>query len=939
MDTDTQYSFPPSTGDCMTVTTNCEPVSLRGRSRECALFDELLSAVRRGESRSLVLRGEAGIGKTALLTYLVDCASDLSVLRAVGVESEMELAYASLHQLCAPLLDRLPRLPEPQGQALETVFGLSAGAAPDRFLVGLAVLGLLSEVAEERPLLCVLDDGQWLDRASALTLAFVGRRLLAEPVGLVFAAREPCEELRHVSEMRVDGLREGDARALLNSALRFGLDERVRDQIIAETRGNPLALLELPRGLTASQLAGGFGLVGAQPLTGRIEESFVRRLNVLSDSGRRLLLIAAAEPTGDPLLLWRAAEQLGVWPEAADDLEGEGLLAIGDRVTFRHPLVRSAVYGSAAPSERRAVHLALGEATDHDIDPDRSAWHLAAAASGPDEQVALELERSAGRAQARGGLAATAAFLQRAVALTDDPKRLEDRALAAAQASLQTGASNAADRLVTTADAVELDEFQRARVDLVRAQIAFTSNRAKDAPALLLGAAKRLEPLDVTLARETYMEALVAAQRAGQFAGDAVLDVAEAARLAPRPPSPRAPDLILDALSLMITEGHAAATPLLKRALDAFLQEDILANGFRWLYLAQLAAMELWDYDALRDLALRAVDLLRNAGALAAVPTALTMSAVVRTMAGELATASTLIDERRIVTEATGSSDDAPYSALQLAARRGREAELSELIDVTLERVVPRGEGIAVSSTQWARAILYNGLGRYESANAAAKQVTQPPRKFDWASTSTLPELIEAAARSGDTEGAHAGLAQFSEAVGPTGSDWGLGLEARCRAMLSQGEVAERLYLEAIERLGRTRVRGEHARAHLVYGEWLRWGGRRVEARDQLRQAHEMLIDMGMEAFAERARGELLATGEKLRKRNPATLDELTPQERQIAQLASAELTNPEIGTRLFITPRTVKYHLRKVFIKLDITTRSELAAVLPSDSTIGQPL
>jgi DNA-binding CsgD family transcriptional regulator len=601
--------------------------------------------------------------------------------------------------------------------------------------------------------------------------------------------------------------------------------------------------------------------------------------------------------------------------------------------------VRSAVYQSAAPRERRTVHLALAEATDRDIDPDRRAWHLAGAAEGPDEQVALELERSAGRAQTRGGLAATAAFLHRAVALTDDPERLADRALAAAQASLQTGAADAANRMVATAEAGQLDELKRARVDLVRAQIAFTSNRAKDAPALLLAAAKRLEPLDVRLARETYMEALTAAQRAGQFAGGAVLEVAEAVRRAPGVPSPRGPDLLLDALSLMITEGHAAAAPLLKRALDTFREEDILVHrGFRWLYLAELAAMELWDYEALRELAVRAVELIRDAGALAAIPTALTMSAVVRAIAGELATASALIDERKIVTEATGSSDDAPYSALRLAAQRGREAELSELVDVTLERAVPRGEGIAVSSTQWARAILYNGLGRYDVALAAAQEVTQPPRKFDQASMTALPEFIEAAARIGDTDAAHAGLAQFSESAGPSDSDWGLGLEARCRALLSQGEVAEHLYREAIERLGRTRVRGEHARAHLVYGEWLRREGRRVEARDQLRQAHEMLTAMGMEAFAARARRELLATGEKVRKRTVETRDELTPQERQIAQLASAGLTNPEIGTRLFISPNTVKYHLRKVFTKLDISTRHELTAMLSGDHTVGQP-
>jgi AAA ATPase domain len=477
--------------------------SLCGRTDECAVLDGLIGDIRRGKSRSLVLRGEAGIGKTALLEYLVESALDTSVARAMGVESEMELAYASLHQVCAPLLDRLPGLPAPQRQALEIVFGLSAGAAPDRFRVGLAVLSLFSGVAEEGPLLCVVDDAQWLDQASALTLAFVARRLLAEPVGLVFAAREPGDALAHVPELEVQGLRDGDARTLLRSAVRVMLDERVRDRIIAETRGNPLALLELPRGLTATQLAGGFGLPAAQALSGRIEESFVRQLETLSDEARLLLLVAAAEPVGDPLLLWRAAERLDIGPAAADGAETQGLLAIGERVTFRYPLVRSAVYRSAAVQERRAAHLALGKATDPDIDPDRRAWHLAAAAAKPDEQVALELERSAGRAQARGGLSAAAAFLQRSVALSADPAQRVRRALAAAQGSLHAGAFDAALGLLAMAEAGAVDELQIAQVELLRGGIAFASSMGSAVPPMLLKAAKRLVRLDIELARET----------------------------------------------------------------------------------------------------------------------------------------------------------------------------------------------------------------------------------------------------------------------------------------------------------------------------------------------------------------------------------------------------------------------------------------------------
>ena len=925
----------------MTGTTNYEPVGLLGRSRECALLDELLSAVRRGESRSLVLRGEAGIGKTALLRYLVDSAPDISVLRAVGVESEMELAHASLHQLCAPLLDRLAHLPKPQRDALEVVFGFSAGGAPDRFLVGLAVLGLFSEVAEERPLLCVLDDAQWLDRASALTLGFVARRLLAEPVGLVFAAREPSEELRHVSEMRVHGLREGDARALLNSALRFKLDEQVRDRLIGETRGNPLALLELPRGMSPAQLAGGLGLVGAQPLTGRIEESFVRRLNVLSDSGRRLLLVAAAEPTGDPLLLWRAAEQLDIGPEAADDLEREGLLAIGDRVRFRHPLVRSAVYGSAAPSERRAVHLALGDATDGDADPDRRAWHLAAAASRPDERVALELERSAGRAQARGGLAAAASFLRRAVALTGDPGRRGGRALAAAEACLRAGAFDAARELLAAAEVGALDELQRAQVDLLRVQVTLGAGVGNDAPQQLLEAAKSIESLSAKLARETYLDAWGAALFAGSSAPSGLLQaISSAAMTAPRAADPpHASDLLLDGFALLVTEGRVAARPTLARAVSTFASSAgaSVEEGLRWAWLAVSAAATLWDYDIWRAIHARQVSIARDAGALEALPIQIHGQVICDVCGGEFAAARSMVAEANAVGDATGARI-APYGAVLLAALEGRENEYLELSRPVVEEVRDIGQGVAVQWTSWGLAILYNGLGRYADALQPAQEASdETPALFisAWA----LAELVEAASRSGNAQLAAEAVERLADTTRPSGTDWALGVEARSRALVSEGPTAERLYREAIERLSRTRLRPELARAHLVYGEWLRREGRRVDAREQLRTAYDQLTSIGMEAFAERARRELVATGETARKRVDETRDELTPQEALIARLARDGLSNPEIGTRLFISPRTVKYHLRKVFIKLDITTRSQLTAVLPSDHTLGQPL
>jgi DNA-binding CsgD family transcriptional regulator len=896
---------------------------LRGRVSECALLDNLVSAVRRGESRSLVLRGEAGIGKTALLEYLIASAPDLTVVRAVGVESEMELAFASLHQLCGPLLDRLDRLPPPQRQAMEIVFGKSAGAAPDRFLVGLAVLSLFAAVAEERPLLCVVDDAQWLDQTSGQTLAFVARRLLAEPVGIVFGAREPGEELRHVPELEVQGVRNGDARALLSSAVRFKLDEAVRDRIVAETRGNPLALLELPHGLTPAQLAGGFGLLGAHALTGRIEESFVRRLELLSDDARRLLLVAAAEPVGDPLLLWRAAERLGIGPADAEAAEAEGLLAIGGRVTFRHPLVRSAMYRSVAAEDRRAVHLALAEATDRETDPDRRAWHLAAAAAGPDEQVALELERSAGRAQARGGLAAAAAFLRRAVALTTDPARRAVRALAAAQASLLAGEFEAALGLAATAGAGPLDEFQRALADLLRAQVTFAAGLWSDAPPLLLKAARRLESFDLDLARETYLTAWGAAGLAEDVvARDVLVEICRAVRALPRPPAPRRPrDLMLDGFALLITEGHAAAAPTLQRAVLAVANlpvEDVL----RWGWMTVGASAAVWDHEGWLANCTRQVQIVRDAGALAALPIHLTYLGMAIVWTGDFAGAASLVAEIDSVAAVTGSRFP-PYVLLRLRALQGREGEASAAIASAIGEF--GGQGTTALRAYWAAAVLYNGLARYDEAASAARRATTDALNH-WIPTWVLPELVEAAARGGDAELARDAVERLAKTTQPCGTEFALGIEARCRALLSDGAAADELYREAIERLRRTRLRPEVARAHLLYGEWLRRENRRVDAREQLRRAHEMLVAIGMDAFAERARQELQATGEKVRKRTVETREDLTAQERQIARLAGDGLSNPEIAARLFLSSRTVEWHLRNVFTKLGIRSRRELA-------------
>jgi DNA-binding CsgD family transcriptional regulator len=898
--------------------------AFHGRRVECRALEALLEAVRGGQSRVLVVWGEPGVGKTALVESVIGSASGFRVMRAVGVESEMELAFAVLQQLCAPLLDRLDRLPAPQQDALAVAFGLRAGEAPDRFLVGLAVLSLLAEAAEQRPLVCVVDDAQWLDLASAQALVFVARRLLAESVALVLVTRDPGQALRGLPELAVEGLHDGDARALLGSLLHVPLDERVRERLVAETRGNPLALLELPRGLTSAELAGGFGLLDSPGLSGRIEESFRTRFAELPVDTRRLLLVAAAEPVGDPVLVWRAAGRLGLGLQAAADTDG--LLTIGASVTFRHALVRSAVYRAASPGDRQAVHRALADATDPEVDPDRRAWHLAQATPGFDEDVAAELERSAGRAQARGGLAAAAAFLERAAALTPEPSPRARRALAAAQAKRHAGAFDAALSLVAIAESGPLNELQRAQIDLLRGQVAFALSRGSDGPPLLLKAAKRLERLDDALARETYLEALTAVFFPGLLAsGATVLETARAARAAPpssQPPRPS--DLLLDGLALLITEGYAAGTPTLKMAVSAFRGEGMdRGEGRRWLWLASRVAAFLWDDEAWDVLSARFVQLARDAGALSMLPLALTTRAGVQVFSGELAATASLVEEVVAVNEATGSSL-APYAGLARLTFQGRAAEAARLIDSATSDVLRRGEGQGLTFIHWVTAVLNNGLGRYEEALDAAQQAAED-RHASWWRNWGLVELIEAAARTGERELAADGLSRLLQTTAASGTDWALGIQARSRALLSDSETAELFYREAIERLQRTRVRVELARAHLLYGEWLRRERRRLDAREQLRRAHELFAEFGMEAFAERARVELGATGERARKRTVETRDDLTPQEAQISRLAADGATNQEIAAQLFISPSTVDYHLRKAFRKLGVKSRHQL--------------
>jgi DNA-binding CsgD family transcriptional regulator len=892
----------------------------------------LLTGIRSGRSGVLVVRGEAGIGKTALLEHFIEQASGCIVARATGVQADMELPFAGLQQLFGSMLGSLERLPDPQRDAVEVAFGLRSGPPPDRFEVGLAVLGLLAEVAERDPLVCVVDDAQWLDQASARTLAFIARRLMAESVALLFAVREPSAEqaFAGLPELVVGGLNHEDARGVLGLAIAGRVDERVIDRIVAETRGNPLALLELPRGLSAAELAGGFGVSSTQPLSARLEQSFLGRVRSMPDQTQRFLLLGAAEPTGDPALLMRAAELVGLGVEAAVPAEAVGLIELAAQVRFHHPLVRSAIYRAAPLGDRQAVHRALAEVTDTQSDPDRRAWHRAQAALGADEDLAAELERSAERAQARGGMAAAAAFLERAAALTPDRARSARRALAAAQAKYLAGSPQAALRLLESAAYPAMDGLEVAMVQRLRGRIALHLSRSGEGATALFDAAQRLESIDPGLARETHLEALHAAAVAGRL-GMGMRDAAAAARTAPAAPGPqRASDVLLDGLAVRFTDGISEGAPILKLALAALLDgnKDYDAD-MRWPLLACRVAADVLDDETWHLLASRYVVIARGAGALGVLPIALMHLSLLHVFEGKLSTAAALVEEIDSIIDATGSRRIS-VPKLMIAAWKGDEDRASKLIDEAQRDAVARGEGFVLTFAEHAHAVLHNALGHYATAFENAQRASAQDELH--AAVWSLPEMVEAAVRSGKPELAADALERLRQRTQVAGTEWALGIEARCAALLSDDAIAEGLYREAIERLGHCRVALDLARAHLLYGEWLRRRARRVDAREQLRSAQASFAEMGAEAFAQRAGRELLATGETARKRTVETTDELTPHEARIARMARDGASNQDIATQLFVSRKTVEYHLHKVFSKLGISTRQQLSYVLPGD-------
>ncbi|MGW0807779.1 AAA family ATPase [Nonomuraea sp. NPDC002799] len=878
--------------------------SLVGRTDEIGRVGALIDAARQGQGGALVLRGEPGIGKTSLLRQAEAAAGDFLIMRASGAEFEMELPFAVLHQLCAPVLGKVPALPAPHRKALEIAFGLDSGT-PDPFLVGVATLGLLAEAAPERPLLCLVDDAQWLDHASARALAFLARRVAAERVALVFSVREPCRlpEFDELPSLALKGLGETDARALLAAAIRAPLDERVRDRILAEARGNPLALLELPRSAGLAGMAGGFALPPSAP--GVIEQSFRARLELLSPQARLLITVAAADPVGDPGLLWRAAELMGIEPSAAT--EAAALVEFGTRIRFSHPLARSTAYRAASTADRQRAHEALAAVTDPAADPDRLAWHRAEASTGPDEQVAAELAQSAARAQARGGVAAAAAFLERAAALTLTPELRTERVLAAAQAKLSVGAFDVAAELLTTAETAALDQRQRARVDLLRGKLSFVRRRGGEGPTTyLLSAAARLAGTDPAWSRACYLDAM----ETGILIGGLGPVVAAARQAPPAPQPPSGADAVLDGLVSLVTDGHRAAAPVLGPIVGN-AGDEVWA---RWPSMGFMLAVELWNHDALHGIPARVVAAGRESGSFHMLPIGLAMLATASVHAGDFGAAAELISEEEAIAAATGAAP-LVYPRIHLAAMRGRRKEAAELF----AGVLAASQRMSLS-VQWATSVLNNGLADYRAALEAAQQaVTHGDLGL---SGLALPELVEAAVRCGETELAASALRTLSERTQAGRQAWGLGVEAYSRALVTEDEDA---YREAVEHLDGSPMAIYRARAHLLYGESLRRRGRRREARERLRTAHELLSDLGAQAFADRAAGELRATGEHARSRSSQASDQLTLQELHIARLVADGAGSKEVAAKLFLSPRTVDAHLRNIFRKLGLTSRKQL--------------
>ncbi|WP_433728790.1 AAA family ATPase [Actinoplanes sp. CA-051413] len=885
------------------LTLSSRPDRLVGRRAETQRLTELTGRAAAGHGGALVLAGEAGIGKSALLGYAAQTAAAFRVVHASGSEFEQELPYSGLHQLCLPLLDRLSELPPRSRDALRVAFSLAEGPS-DPFQIGMAALGLLTAAAQHQPLLCLIDDAQWLDEASAQVMLFLARRVTTDPVAMLFGVRTRPDPdgFGELPRLTLPGLSDEEAKTLLVTRSPFPLDDQVRDRLIAEAQGSPLALLELPR-------AGGFVPPDGSSVPTRIEDGFRSRLDGLSPYARLLLIVASADPTGDPGLLWAAAGRLGLdLTASSDQAANTGLAEFGHRIRFCHPLARSAVYRAASAGERRTAHGALAEATDPTAAPDRRAWHRAQAGAGPDDGIADELEQSAARAQARGGVAAAAAFLERSVALSLDPARRTERTLAATQAHLDAGMTDRASELLATLETAALDEYQRARVDQLHGRVAFTRQRDDTGPKFMARAAQRLSARHPAQARDCFLDALEMSLVVGR-AGGVIRDVVATARAA-APASP-APDL-LDALIELVSSGYPAAIPLLRRTLDG-------AGEPLWVRRPALAVMvtaELWDVETHSTIAAWLVKQGRESGSPALLQLGLGQTVIDAALVGDLGRAIAATAEEAAIADAAGVPPLA-YHRLHLAAQRGRRQDFQDVVDA-LDRAPTRAGH--VTNIHATAATLNNGLADYPAALAAARRVAAQDDIF--LTGSTLPELIEAAVRCNEHAAAAEALVSLTERAEANGTSVGRGIAAYARGLVTGVEDDFR---ESVELLAEGNLMPYLGRAHLLYGEWLRRQGRRRDCRPHLHTAYELLSKAGADGFARRAADELRATGEKVRSQSATPYEKLTMQEVAVARLVASGATSNEVAGQLFLSKRTVDAHLRSIFRKLGLTSRRQL--------------
>ena len=916
---------------------------LLGRQAERAAIDELLAAARDGLSGVLMLTGEPGIGKTRLLEYAAAAAADLRVLWLTGVESETQLGFGALHRLLRPFLDRVPGLPGPQRDALSAAFGLDGTEPADRYLVGLATLTLLSGVAAEHPVLCLLDDIHWLDRESAEALAFTARRLHADALAFTAGGRIEAGAQAAFAALpvrRLGGLEPRDGQALLALGVAGSLDPVVARRLVAGTGGNPLALVELTAALSPEQLAGVTALPARLPVSRMLDAYFRAAISALPADARTLLLLIAAAEAEDAALIWRAAGTLGLTARAADAAVERGVLAREPRLAFRHPLLRSAVYAAADPAHRRQVHAALAIACGSAGDAERSAWHRGEAAAGADEEVAAALEAAAELARTRGGYSEQALFLSRAAELTAAPQRRAGRLLAAADAHLISGDPAAAEVMLDMAAHLN-DPVSRARALRTRAMIELFHIRVASVPAMLLDAVTELGGQDPRMTWDLLFGAMHAALIAREnVSGTTLADVAKATAAAWHDPDAAgwSPDLLMEGLARRIADGHAQAAPVLRQALARLRAcAELKETGIPVSVLVSFAADELWDIEALRELADRLATADRKQGALYALGHTLLVAAQGEIAAGRLAEADACYAEADDFFAATGFSAGGPVNRALLLAWTGREDELQTAMTGITYLAESLGQGHLRNWGLYALAIFDIGLGRYTSALGHAMKVYRedPPGVGNL----VLPLIVEAGVRAGRRDAAAAALTRMTERARAAGTPWALGLLARCEALMNAGEQAEARYRDSVELLSQVPVALDLARTRLLFGEWLRRRRRRGAARAQLRAAYQAFDSCGAVPFAERARAELLATGEQVSKRALPAPGDLTSQERQVAILAASGNTNAEIASRLFITVSTVEFHLNKVFRKLGISSRRQIAARLElGDQVTGRP-